>query len=113
MTTPNLKMPYLVASQAQKEMTHNEALCDLDVMAQLSVISRVINAPPASPADGAAYIIGSSPTGAWEGKAGQVAFYFSGWRFKTPKAGWLAFSQADGKFYAYNGSAWALLGGYV
>jgi len=113
MTTPHLALPHLVASQAQKEITHNEALTDLDVLVQLSVISRTLAAPPASPADGDAYVVGSSPTGAWEGRAGQVAFYASGWRFKTPKAGWLAFSQADAKFYAFDGTAWALLGGYA
>ncbi|HAX90906.1 MAG TPA: hypothetical protein DCY07_01695 [Rhodospirillaceae bacterium] len=113
MTTPNLTMPYLVAAQAQKEVTHNEAMNDLDCLAQLCVTSRVLNTPPPTPADGDAYIVGAAPTGVWAGKAGQVAIYFSGWRYKTPKAGWLAFSRADNKFYVYNGTAWALLGGYV
>lgn len=111
--TPSLTMPYLVASQAQKEVTHNDALNDLDALVQMSVVSRVIATPPASPVDGDCYIVGSSPTGAWSGQAGHVALYYSGWRFKTPKAGWLAFVRAESKFVVYNGSAWALLGGYV
>ncbi len=39
--TPNLAMPYLVASQAQKEVTHNDALNDLDVWPKMSVIQDV------------------------------------------------------------------------
>ncbi|MGE4351945.1 MAG: DUF2793 domain-containing protein [Bdellovibrionales bacterium] len=39
--------------------------------------------------------------------------YFSGWRFKSPKAGWIAFVQSEVKFVAYTGSAWAYLGGYI
>ena len=111
--SPNLEMPYIVASQAQKEVTHNEALSDLDCLAQLSVTSRAIATPPASPSDGTAYIVGSSPTGAWSGQTGKVAIYFAGWRFKTPKPGWIAFVQAESKLVVYTGSSWALLGGYV
>lgn len=111
--SPNLEMPYMVASQAQKEVTHNEALSDLDVLAQLCVVSRVMSTPPASPVDGVAYIVGASPSGAWSGQAGRVALYFSGWRFKSPKAGWIAFAQDEAKFVVYTGSAWALMGGYV
>ncbi|MDD3183631.1 MAG: DUF2793 domain-containing protein [Alphaproteobacteria bacterium] len=112
-TSPNLSMPYLVASQAQKEVTHNEALADLDCLAQLCAVSRALTTPPASPSEGDAYIVADSPTGAWAGQAGRVAIYFSGWRFKTPKAGWIAFVQNESKFVVYNGSAWDLMGGYV
>jgi len=112
-TSPNLALSYLVASQAQKETTHNDAINDLDGLAQLCVISRVLNTPPASPAEGDTYIVGASPTGAWAGQAGKVALYFAGWRFKTPKTGWLAFARNESKFVVYNGTGWALLGGYV
>lgn len=112
-TSPNLAMPYLVASQAQKEVTHNEALADLDCLSQLCAVSRTLTTPPASPSDGVAYIVPASATGAWTGQTGCVALYFSGWRFKVPKAGWIAFVQSESKFVVYNGSAWALMGGYL
>lgn len=112
-TSVNLSLPYLVAAQAQKEETHNEALNDVDCLTQLCVISRVIATPPATPADGDCYIVAASPIGAWSGQAGKVAIYYSGWRFKTPKTGWLAFARNENKFVVYNGSAWALLGGFV
>ncbi len=38
--TPNLKMPYILPSQAQKHVTHNEALRLLDAVVHLSVKSR-------------------------------------------------------------------------
>jgi len=104
--SPHLGLAYLVASQAQKEVTHNEALNDLDCLAQLCVLDRSLNAPPASPEEGAAYIVGSSPTGAWEGKANQIALYYAGWRFKEPDAGWLAFVQDEGKVFVFSGTEW-------
>jgi hypothetical protein len=109
-TTPRLALAYLAASQAQKEVTHNDALNDLDALAQLSVIDRTLNAPPGSPATGDVYIVGASPTGAWSGQAGKVAAYYAGWRFKTPEAGWIAWAQNENHLLYYTGSAWALLG---
>lgn len=108
-TTPNLALSYLVASQAQKEVTHNDALNDLDYLAQLPVIDRTLNTPPASPNTGDTYIVGPSPTGAWTGNANNVAAFYSGWRFKTPLAGWKAWARNENKLVYYTGSAWATL----
>lgn len=99
-------MAYLVASQAQKEVTHNDALNDLDALTQLSVINRTLNAPPASPATGDVYIVGTSPTGTWTGNADKIASYYGGWKFKTPQTGWHAWAQNESKFLYYTGSAW-------
>jgi hypothetical protein len=52
--TTHLLLPYIQASQAQKHVTHNEALRILDGLVQLSVLDRDLTAPPGSPADGAA-----------------------------------------------------------
>lgn len=38
--TPNLKLPFLLASQAQKHVTHNEAIRALDCLVQTSVLDR-------------------------------------------------------------------------
>ena len=66
-TTTHLMVPYLAAAQAQKHVTHNEALRILDGLVQLSVLDRDLAAPPASPADGDRYIVGSGATGDWAG----------------------------------------------
>ena len=67
MDTTNLKLPYLLASQAQKHVTHNEALRLLDGLVQLAVLDRDLTAPPGSPADGDRYIVASGATGDWAG----------------------------------------------
>ena len=107
--TPNLVLSYISSSQAQKEVTHNAALNDLDFLSKTSVIDTTISTPPSSPATGAAYIIGPSPTGAWSGNANALAGYYAGWSIKPPEAGWTAWTQNGNRLLYYNGSAWALL----
>ncbi len=107
--TPNLALAYLATGQAQKEVTHNDALNDIDALAQLSVLDRTLNAPPVSPATGETYIIGSSPTGAWVGAAGKVAAYFAGWKIKTPLAGWCAWARPENRLLVYSGTSWSNL----
>jgi len=107
-SSPRLGLDYLVASQAQKEITHNEALNDLDVLVQSVVNSCGVNVPPESPAEGDAYIIGSAPTGVWVGHVGDIAFYYSGWRFKTPQLGWQVFVKAEKAFALFDGAVWKI-----
>jgi hypothetical protein len=102
-------MAYIASSQAQKEVTHNDALNDLDFMAQASALDHTISTPPATPNTGDTYIIAASPTGAWTGYTNAVAGYYSGWRIKTPLTGWMAWTRNDSRVLYYNGSAWALL----
>ncbi|MDH7784875.1 hypothetical protein QBD01_000875 [Ochrobactrum sp. 19YEA23] len=71
--TPNLKLPYILPSQAQKHVTHNEALRLLDAVVNLSVKSRKHTAPPVMPSAGVRYIVVSPATGAWSGKNGMIA----------------------------------------
>lgn len=42
-------------------------------------VDGVLNAPPATPATGATYVIGTAPTGAWAGFAGRVAQWIGVW----------------------------------
>ena len=80
-----------MAAQSQKHVTHNEAIRALDAMVQLAVLDRDLAAPPGSPAEGARYIVGSSPTGAWSGHADEVAAYQDGaWMLYAPVEGWIA-----------------------
>lgn len=106
--TPNLKLPYLLAAQAQKHVTHNEALRALDAIVQLSVLDRHAAAPPATPADGARYIVAASPSGAWAGQASKIAGFQDGaWQFYAPKEGWLAWVADEDVLVAYDGAGWA------
>jgi hypothetical protein len=45
--SPNLDMPFILPSQAQKHVTHNEALWSLDALIQLAVLDHDLTAPPA------------------------------------------------------------------
>jgi Protein of unknown function (DUF2793) len=107
--TPNLQLPYLVAAQAQKHITHNEALRALDCLVQLSVLDRDLAAPPTAPANGARYIIAASPTGAWTGKANHIAAWQdNAWAFYEPRAGWQAWVADEVTQVAYTGTGWTL-----
>ena len=61
--SPNLSLPYLAPAQAQKHVTHNEALTLLDAVVQLAVASRSQSEPPVDPAPGARYIVPAGATG--------------------------------------------------
>ena len=109
--TPNLALPLMAAAQAQKHVTHNEALAMLDALAQLSVLSRAATAPPALPAEGARYLVPAGATGGFAGKAGQIALFDGGlWRFLPPKAGWLAYVADEGAALVHDGAGWVALG---
>ncbi len=106
-STPNLQLPYLIAAQAQKHVTHNEALRALDAVVQLLVLDKDLATPPGSPADGSRYIVAASPTGAWTGNADHIAAWQDGaWAFYAPREGWLAWVADEDKLYAFSGSAW-------
>ncbi len=76
--TTHLLLPYILAAQAQKHVTHNEALRLLDGLVQLSVLDRDLTAPPGSPADGDRYIVCSGATGDWAGWDLNVALWTDG-----------------------------------
>ncbi|WHT42930.1 DUF2793 domain-containing protein [Ochrobactrum sp. SSR] len=112
--TPNLKLPYILPSQAQKHVTHNEALRLLDAVVNLSVKSRSLTAPPAAPSAGARYIVALPATGAWSGKNGMVAsFIDDGWLFIQPAIGWQAYVEAEAQLLVFDGTDWNPTGGGV
>ena len=83
----------------------------LDTLIQCNVISIALTTPPGSPADGATYIVAASPTGAWAGKATNLARWsavLGAWEFFTPKEGWKAYCVADENDYRFDGTAWVV-----
>lgn len=108
--TPNLGLPYIMAAQSQKHVTHNEGIRALDAILQLSVLDRGLTAPPGSPADGARYIVASGATGAWSGHVGEIAAWQDGaWMFYAPVEGWIAWVADEDIAVVWNGSAWTAL----
>jgi hypothetical protein len=81
----------------------------LDAAVHLSVTDKDLNTPPGSPANGARYIVGPSPTGAWAGHAKDVAvFDVSSWIFYTPKTGWICWVDDEERIYVFEDAGWSL-----
>lgn len=97
-------LPLLSAGQAQKEITHNEALVLVDRLLQLAVVSRTETAPPAQPRAGDIYIVPAGATGAWAGQADALASHDGfGWAFTPPPRGALAYILAESEFSVFDG----------
>ena len=105
--TANLSLPYILPSQAQKHVTHNEALRALDAIVQLAVLDRDLTEPPASPAEGDRYIVATDATGAWAGKDGRIAAWQDGgWILVDAKPGWLCFVVDEDVLLVRTGTGW-------
>ena len=104
--TNNLKIDLVAQSQAQKEVTINEAIAVLEALQNRGAKDKDLATPPVSPVEGDVYIIASSPTGAWSGKANYITYYNQNWKFINPNEGLSIWVSDEDKIYAYNGSAW-------
>ena len=102
-----LALPLLDAAQAQKHVTHNEALVTLDSLVQLSVSARGVLSPSATPAEGDRVIVGTGANGAFAGHDGSLAaFDNGGWAFLVPRAGWQVYVVAERALFTFDGTAW-------
>ncbi len=105
--TPNLSLPYILADQAQKHISHNESISALDVLVQMSVLDRTLTAPPPAPNDGDRYIVAANATGTWAGNDQAIAAWQDGaWAFYGPKPGWCAWVVPESVIVIWNGTAW-------
>ncbi|UXU75560.1 MULTISPECIES: DUF2793 domain-containing protein [unclassified Paracoccus (in: a-proteobacteria)] len=103
----HLGLPYLMAAQAQKHVTHNEALRILDGLVHLSVLDRDLVAPPGSPADGDRYIVASGASGDWAGWDLNVAVWTDGaWLRLPPRTGWRAWVEDENLIVTFDGGVW-------
>lgn len=106
-TTPHLSLTLVDQSQAQKEVTVNTALYALDAVLNTGAIDKDLSTPPGSPATGDVYIVAASPTGAWSGQAGNIAYFAQAWQFIVPRQGMLLWVNDESLIYVYNGTSWA------
>ncbi|WP_052726462.1 DUF2793 domain-containing protein [Devosia epidermidihirudinis] len=108
--TPRLSLPFIMPSQAQKHITHNEAIQALDALVQPLVESRTITAPPTSPVEGEAYLVPAGATGVWAGHSDQLTAFQSGtWMFYDPAPGWQVYLKADKALLVFDTSGWVPL----
>jgi len=76
----------------------------------LHALDRNLTAPPASPADGAAYIVAPAATGAWAGHVDDIAIWDQSsttWGFYTPSIGWLCYLHDEQVITAYKATGWS------
>jgi hypothetical protein len=104
--TAHLGFALVEQSQAQKEVTVNQALVRIDALLNTGAKSRVVTAPPISPGEGDVYIVPASATGDWAGKAGQISYFEQVWRFVMPNEGMTLWVNDENVLYSYDGSAW-------
>ncbi len=105
--TPRFALPVIEAAQAQKHVTHNEALTLIDALIQLCVESRTLATPPDMPSEGACYIPASGASGAWSGWEGQIALFSGGgWLRLAPVSGLRAWVKAERLTVTYEDGIW-------
>lgn len=105
--TPQLGLPLIAASQAQKHVTMNEALLRIDALLGRRVEAVSLTVPPSSAEEGAAWVVPEGASGDWSGHSGSIAFWINGgWDFASPRAGWSVFDASNGKTVLFDGVAW-------
>ncbi|SON54893.1 hypothetical protein HDIA_1352 [Hartmannibacter diazotrophicus] len=105
--TARIGLPLLAAAQAQKHVTHNEALVLIDALMGLSLKDRDLASPPSSPDDGDCYLVAAAATGGWAGKDGMIAYAVDGdWRFAEPATGQVAYVADEGLLAIRRESDW-------
>lgn len=105
--SPRLQLPFLAVGQAQKEMTHNEALTRLDICVQ-AVVEEELATPPDIAEAGRCWLVGESAQGAWAGQAGCIAQSTGGgWRFMVPFDGFSIWMRASGQRLTRESGLWS------
>ena len=104
--TGRLCLPYILQAQAQKEVTHNQALNMLDVYVN-TVVEAIVDSPLAAPKDGDIYIVSSNPSDVFDGHASELAQYLSGiWTFYPPLELMQVMLKSTKTKMIYDGKAW-------
>jgi hypothetical protein len=116
--THRLGLPLLAPGQAQKDITHNEALLLIDIIGQTIAQSADLIAPPDEPLPGHCWIVPPSATGVWSDNIHSIAGWTSnGWRFMAPQSGWRCWVIDRDHAMRFDGTAWigeaARADGYV
>jgi hypothetical protein len=98
-------LPLLFAGQAQKEFFVNQAHALTDALLHPAIEGEADD-PPAAPQEGETWLIGTTPSGAWEGRAGWLACFQAGaWVFAEPRDGLRVLDRVTGQDIRYR-SGW-------
>ena len=108
-TSRHLNLPYIQPSQAQKHLTHNEAINALDVMVHMSAISRSHTHPPENPNEGDRFLISEAGEGWGASPQSFAVFQDTTWRYFHPKAGWCCYVEDEAALFIFNGHQWTTI----
>lgn len=104
--TDRYGLPLIQTGQAQKDVTHNDAIGAIDSLLHLAV-EGVAASRPTAPVAGQCWIIATAATGPWVGHDGHIAAFTSaGWTEITPRDGCLAWDKEAGVFAVFQNSSW-------
>ena len=110
-TSSRFGLPYIMPGQAQKHVTHNEAIRALDALLHISVQARNIGSPPEAPSEGESYLIGSAPIGEFADKADYIARFIEGaWMYYAPVQGLIVNVENEALCVIWRGDDWAEFG---
>jgi hypothetical protein len=102
-TTPRYSIPLLFSGQSQKEFYVNEAHALTDALLHAACEGEAVD-PPATPAEGEAWLVGSGATGAWAGEDGKLASYQAGnWLFAAPNDGMHLYDRSTSQTLLFRG----------
>lgn len=105
--TPNLSLPFILPAQAQKHVTHNEAIELLDMIVQLTLEDSGVVTPPVLADEGQAWGVGVGATGLWAGQDNNIATWRGGgWLFVPPREGWQAWVRAASGLFVWTSGVW-------
>jgi hypothetical protein len=106
--TPRYLLPNLFVAQAQKEITHNEALTRIDALLHPVVEGSATNPPALTAADaGKCWLVGAGASGAWAGKSDHIACWIgAGWRYISPREGLSIFYLPHQAYARFTASQW-------
>ncbi len=102
-TTENLRLPLLIAGQAQKEFFVNQALGILDAL-QRSAVAASQASPPAQAAEGDCYRVTAPALSDWAGCEDHVAVRIGdAWHLVPPRDGMRLYDTAADEQLLYRG----------
>lgn len=106
--TDILGLPLILPGQAQKHVTHNEAIAALDVMVQLAVLDSDRQSPPVTALAGDRHVVAAGGLGEWSDQSGKIAVLRDGgWIFYTPNPGWQAYDLSRKELLIFDGLTWS------
>lgn len=113
MASPKFALEYLADSDTDSELVANanRNLVILEALAQASVITRALTAPPASPEEGDFYYIEGTGTGDWLNKTQNFALYYeAAWIYKPITVGMIFWDEFSEDMFVWNGTVISTFG---